>query len=173
MDSGDYEAALEEYLQLTEKDPQNPRFLLDLADIYKQLHMDDKALETALEVLNYDKNNQSALLMSGSLYKKAGQLEGAEKMYKQLLLSDKSNYMALFSLSVIKIKNKQWHEAKEYLAKALEIKQTPDLYNNLGLVEIKGFNNYESGIKYLKIAVKIASNKTPYQKSLNNALKHH
>lgn len=173
MDNGDYEAALEEYLQLTEQDPQNPRFLLDLADIYKQLHMDDKALETVLDVLIFDPENLSALLMAGSLYKKTGQLKGAEKIYTQLLLTDKNNYMALFSLSVINIKNRQWNAAKEYLEKALKIEKNPDLYNNLGLVEIKGFNNYEAGIEYIKMAVKLAKNKKPYQKSLNDALKHH
>ncbi len=171
MDNGKLEQATEAYELLVKKDSGNPRFLNDLAEIYFKLEEYGKAAKTALAAIDAGGADKNSLLRLGDIYKKAHKYKDAESVYLKILDLSRDNYKALFNLSVVYIKQKRWTDAGMILNKALKISNSPDLYNNMGVVSIKGSGDYKTGIMYIKKAVELAEKKKLYFLSLASAYK--
>ena len=169
---GEVEAGVELLKKVVEKDPDNPRFLVDLGSAMIDLQQFDEAkvhLEHAIEI--NDKNQQAHFLL-GSIYREQGRADDALKAFQEVIALNPKQPMALQQAGLILIGKQRWDEAADCMQKCLA--QRPDdpvVLNNLGYIEIVGRQDLDKGIGLIRKALEKQPDNPSLLVSLGTALK--
>jgi glycosyltransferase involved in cell wall biosynthesis len=83
--------------------------------------------------------------------------ENAVENLKKSIEENQSFFPSLINLGGIYLKLDKLDEAEKYLRKALEIKQNPDIYNNLGILHVKK-GELNKAVRKFEKAVELNSN---------------
>jgi len=105
----------------------------------------------------------------GYLYEKQGKLGLAEEEYKKAIRKDKKNYLAYFNLGNIYAQRGEYKKAERQYRKALELREDPDVLNNLAYVLNKQ-GKKEEALLYIKKALEM-NDDPAYRKTLEEILK--
>ena len=170
FDSGRLEEAKKQYEAILADDRNNPRLLMDLARLYSGMGDYGKAEKMYLRASMQDPGNGRLFSLLGAMYRKWGKSRKATDAFEKALELNPKDTISLFHLSLIAMEAKDWTTARDYLNLSIAIQPTPAALNNLGYILIRGMKQLEEGIRYLKKAVALASDKAPFLHSLGIAL---
>jgi len=93
----------------------------------------------------------------------------AEEEYKKAIRKDKKNYLAYFNLGNIYAQRGEYEKAERQYRKALELKEDPDVLNNLAYVLNKQ-GKKEEALLYIKKALEMKDDPA-YRETLEEILK--
>jgi arylsulfatase A-like enzyme/Tfp pilus assembly protein PilF len=170
FDSGRLEEAKKQYESILADDRNNPRLLMDLARLYSEMGDYGKAEKMYLRASMQDTENDRLFSLLGAMYRKWKKSRKATDAFEKALELNPKDTISLFHLSLIAMEAKDWTTARDYLNRSIAIQPTPAALNNLGYILIRGMKQLEDGIRYLKKAVALASDKAPFLHSLGVAL---
>jgi tetratricopeptide (TPR) repeat protein len=124
----------------------------------------DEFLHTAYR-LGY---RESSLLYYLSRIKiETSEFKGAEVLLETLLKRDKHNVKALAELGKLKIEKKEYREALSIYSLALEIREEPLFYNNIGVC-YQRLGIIDSARVYYRRAILLNPQYTPAKKNIEN-----
>lgn len=169
IEKGRVEEAVLKYEELVALDGNNPRFLMELANLYVNGGHFLKAEKLYQKAIGIDFKNARMHSLMGSMYQKWGKPKRAAAYFLTALEINPNDYNALFQLSVIHMKNEEFQVAKQRLKQVVALSGNAVAYNNLGYISIKVDHHFDEGIRYIKKAVKLAVNKAPFLFSLGIA----
>ena len=142
---------------LVAQDPDNPRFLMELADqlTRKERYSEaSKHLKHAVEIAPTDSRLHFLL---GMCHKKWGKLDLAVVSLEAAIAHNPRHSLALFQLGLIHIEQEKWSEAQKSFLTAREIKPTDGaVANNLGFIAIKGNNDFDTGLPLIEEALRLS-----------------
>ncbi len=118
-----------------------------------------------LEKAPYD---AAVLLIAGTLEFQESNFDAAEKYLLKLAEINRNSVDALNMLGEIYFGKKDFNNAIEYYKRGLEIKETPEVLNNLALA-LQSIGRYEDAEKYLRELVRLEE-KAGYYLNFANAL---
>lgn len=131
---GDYEKAREQDLRVEELEPGNMDALIHLAKAYSKLNMPEKALATYQEAVHLHPELYEPYLSLGVFYHFRGQYDAAAEQFKKATERAPQNYRAFANLGVSLNNAEHYKEAENALRRSLEIRETADAINNMGIV---------------------------------------
>ncbi|MBN2804176.1 MAG: sulfatase-like hydrolase/transferase [Deltaproteobacteria bacterium] len=170
MSRGGYTLAMPILKQVVKEDPENARFVSDLANVLVELKKYDEAQKYLIEIIKAHPTDAKYTLQLADSYIKSGNENKALDAFNATLVLDPLNVNALFNGGMLYINMKKWAEAKELFKKI--IKENPKnakAINNLGYILIKGENKIEEGIALITKALDTNPNNTALILSLASA----
>ncbi len=169
IEYGFLDEALKSYEQLVTQDEGNPRFVIELANLYSKSKRYEEAIKLYKKAMTLERRSSRTLSLMGDAYKDWGKNDTAIEYYK-LSLEHKEAFLPLFNLSVVYLTLGNWGEAEVVLKQAQKLRSNdPSIYNNLGYIEIAAKGNFDKGIELIQKAVAFSRNKAPYLASLGSA----
>lgn len=143
FDKGNLQKAEIAYKKATQKMPENPDFLRDLADLYTAKSAFKEAEKYYEQSLALDQNNETTLYQFASMYYEMRNYQEAYELFKKITEINPNNYEAQNATGFLALKcfesnaNKNFlNIAKEHLLKALMLRMNEDNMpiTNLALV---------------------------------------
>ncbi len=169
---GETEAGVELLEKVVEKDPDNPRFLVDLGSAMIDLDRYDEAKAHLEHAIDINENNQQAQFLLGSIYREQGRANDALDAFRKTIALNPKHFMALQQSGLIHIEGLRWDEAADCMQKCLELRpDDPIVLNNLGYIEIIGRERVEDGIQLIRKALEKHPDNPSLLFSLGTALK--
>ncbi len=168
----EYEAAIEVLEKVVAKDPDNPRFLTDLANACIELALWDEAKRHVSRVLELNDQDVKARYLLGLCYLQEQDPVQAESQFRHIVGQNPNHYPSLFQLGILAISGSRWDEGFRVFSECLRLNpKDARVLNNLGYIEIKGRNRGVEGIALLRQAVETAPDDPDVLLSLGNALR--
>jgi len=165
-----YDRAVFLFEKIIERDPNNPRFLMELGDILIKggdLEAAEQHLRRAIS-LNTDDPRPHYLL--GECYQAGEKPSMALKAYADAISLNADHFLAHFQTGLINVRAEKWEEAKQAFLQAQRIKPREAFtLNNLGYIAIKGDDDFKSGIDLIHQALTIAPQNPDIMGSLGSA----
>ncbi|HSA30705.1 MAG TPA: tetratricopeptide repeat protein [Candidatus Omnitrophota bacterium] len=131
----EYDKAIQQFEAVLSLEPDNSDVMFLLGALYLETKNEQKAMELFEMTLQYDPANDSCLNSLGYLYAEKGvKLDEAKVMIEQALLIDPQNGAYLDSLGWVYFKQGDHQKALEYLLKALNVLEDPEIYKHISQV---------------------------------------
>ncbi|MDY6934435.1 MAG: tetratricopeptide repeat protein [Spirochaetota bacterium] len=157
-DRGDYNKAIEYYTRALKYDDKNPIVYRNMAIAYRHkrdLDMAGQIIRKGLDVDPEDINNQ---ILAGNIYFEQGRYREAIHQYEKAIELDPNNARALYNLALSLQKRGDEVASIEYLKRSGAIDKIGEVaylaYSRLGVIYTER-NDYDSALKYLKMAISI------------------
>lgn len=164
--SGKVDSAVTEFKKLIELDPSAASYAF-MGLSYRHLGRFDEALKYFNEGLNLDSKNTSCLFNVGYIQERKGNYALAEGLFQQVLRSNPDFPDALLELANLRIKDKKYAEAVDYLRRFVKVSHSPaDGYYKLAMAE-RSLHQIAAAQRDLSIFQTLSKNSTngtyPYQ----------
>lgn len=142
--------ALKIYEDIIKAKPDNIEALFWVGFIYEETNRRDDAVKIWKKVLQISPEHAPTLNSLGYLYaEESKNLDEAENMLKKALQQEPDSGAYLDSLGWIYFKKKDYKKAEEYLKKAIQYQEDPEIYEHLGDLYIALANKTEA-VKFYK-----------------------
>ncbi|PXF56991.1 MAG: hypothetical protein C4B58_11350 [Deltaproteobacteria bacterium] len=167
VENESYGQAVALFEKIMEQDPDNPRFLMESADININLNKFKEAEKHLKHAVSIKGKDPRCHYLLGLCYENWDKTDMAIKEYKEAIALNHNHFLAYFHLGLIYTNTGQWEKAEHAFLETRRIK--PDdvsTLNNLGYIAIKGKNDFQTGIDLIKQALKI----TPQNQTLLSSL---
>lgn len=129
-----YGRALQFFQQLYDRDKNNPRFKLGLADNLRRSGQIDEAAGYYRQILKTDSGNLDALEGKGLCLLARGEVTGASDVFDQVMKKDRNRWRSLNAVGILFVMKGMPKEASAYYAEAAKLKPgEPAILNNYGL----------------------------------------
>ncbi|RMF94771.1 MAG: tetratricopeptide repeat protein [Candidatus Schekmanbacteria bacterium] len=171
IDSKQYDAAEKGLKEIIKEDPENPRFLSTLAEMYKTLDRIKEAIPLYEKAAKFDPKNGRYYFLIGNLYNRIGKPSKAIEFYKKTVQLNPRHFLAHYNLG--RFYTLQGDYEKAILEYETALKLRPDhsySYNNLAYIYMEKLNDKKKGLEYLKKAVKASPNIAFIRKNYASAL---
>ena len=169
---GDLDDAVGLLEKVLEKDPDNPKFRVDLGKTCMELLRWDNAKEHLMRAIEIDEKNIHAHYLLGVCLINQAAVDEALNEFNRVIALEPNHYLAHFQIGMLRIQASEWDDAIRSFTECLRVR--PDdahALNNMGYIEIKGRNHSAEGIELLRKAVRTSPNNVDLLLSLGNALK--
>lgn len=172
ISQGETETGVDLMKKVVEKDPDNPRFLVDLSSAMIDLQEYEDAEKHLKRAIELNDGNQQAHYLLGSIFREQGRTQEALAAWQKVISLNPKHYMAIFQTGMIRIESREWDQAVAAFEKCLLLRSDdPMVLNNLGYIEIIGKQNMNEGIRYIRKALEKNPDNPDILFSLGTALK--
>ena len=131
-------AAIDVYLKILEKEPENQNALFWLGYLYEQTGSIDNAIESWERLIEINPDHSNALNSLGYVYAEKGiKLDEAEKLILKALDYDSDSPAYLDSLGWVYFKQGRYKDAKRHIERAVVNFTDPVIFDHLGDVYFK------------------------------------
>jgi tetratricopeptide (TPR) repeat protein len=160
LGAGDTTRALQQYLKALELNPDDPYLHYDLALVYRQKGIPDKAEFHIKEAIRLKPDYSEAHDFLGVIYRDTGRLDLAIGSHEKALSNELYLYpeSAHFNLGVVYLRRKEYRKAVDQFEEAIRL--VPDYveaYVNLGRT-YEGLNMYRQARRSYEKAVELVPN---------------
>lgn len=160
LGAGDTTRALQQYLKALELNPDDPYLHYDLALVYRQKGLPDKAEFHIKEAIRLKPDYSEAHDFLGVIYRDTGRLDLAIGSHEKALSNELYLYpeSAHFNLGVVYLRRKEYRKAVDQFEEAIRL--VPDYveaYVNLGRA-YEGLNMYRQARRSYEKAVELVPN---------------
>ena len=164
--SGKVDSAVAEFKRLIELDPSAASYAF-MGLSYRHLGRFDEALKYFNDGLKLDPHNTSCLYNVGYIQERQGNYARAEELFQQVLRSNPDFPDALLELANLRVKDKKYAEAVDYLRRFVKVSHSPaDGYYKLAMAE-RSLHQIAAAQRDLSIFQTLSKNSTngtyPYQ----------
>ena len=154
-EKNNYQGAIALFKKVIDADPQNPRFRLELGDLYYGQGKYNEAINTFKDAVKIDPSDSRCYFLLGNVFNKKGSVEEAVREYIQAIKLNPKHFMAHYNLGrIYTVRNRIQDAIREY-EEALVIRPDHSFsLNNLAYIYIEKRKDMVKGIEYLKRAVR-------------------
>jgi len=154
-ENGNYQGAISLFNKIIDADPKNPRFRLNLGNLYYDQKKYNEAILELKEAIKLEPKDSRFHFLLGNAYNKKGSLSEAVKEYEDAVKLNPRHFMAHYNLGrIYTLLNRNQDAIREY-EEALKIRPDHSFsLNNLAYIYIEKYKDFARGIEYLKKAVK-------------------
>ncbi len=171
--NGIFEAGAKILEGIIKDDPDNPRYLMELADVHLKLEDFPRAEKHLKHCLEIQPDDSRTHYLMGVCYEKWNREDDALNSFSRTIELNHGHYLAYFHTGLIAINREDWQTAEKAFKSALRLhKNDSTSLNNLGYIAIRGLGNYDRGIRWIEQALELDPENPSLLFSLGTASQH-
>jgi len=149
VQSGRTEEALESYKQLVKKDPQNPQWYVELANVYRGMKDFNSARSVLEKAIGLKGDYLPAKAILASIDIQEDKLDDAMAMAKSIVKAHNKSSVGYMLVGDIYTKQNKLKEAQQAYVKGFDVEPTLVLVNKIFLLS-EPLNNFDKSVEIIK-----------------------